>query len=1199
MSNISASAERRRYKRYEITLQGRIGSANGRQSNCLVRDYCSGGFLVQQVRLDGAAATTDFKAGEPVRLDLNTPLAPGSGPVQIQAIVAWVKNDHLGLSLQKPSDTIVKALHRHERISQAKLAGETGSRAGGETRFLAKLRYVAQGILPTLLRSLLVDTEEALLKQADNVSSNNEQQKIFSDLSALEGFRQGDSLTRSILALALDPQSSKIEPDTSTRELSLVDTEEFERWLEASRVATTLNRQFSEKLNAIGSKLAGARSGTDTGVLVVPFEPQHFTDALKDFAKQLELSATSRCVMFDCAARVLSNKLDGFYSKLDAALDAMGAFPRRTEKSVGTSRAVLTPPAENADSVPGDRPQPSSAPVGAEKPKTPVGAIGSSLSGLDQGQIEALVTHGIQQREKLANELMGLVTDTPNMTESLALWLKQLSEPLVREAVSDRGFFQNKQHPLREIVDSLGHLQMFRPRPDRNSEDDPLRHQVSDLLQPIGQGQVDEATLRDIAAAVQKLAGDQSRHYQRNVERVARASEGRDRVRRVRNSVLAELNNRYCGHRVPKVALELLEVGWRAILELAWLNSTDARNRYIGHLQLYDTLVAKLGGDVFDRKSEDVEASRLFESIATELAAVAFDPFRKDAVETRLRAELIGPIRSHPELVEFPRLENESDESGSITPPVGISEKVWAQTLELCMSLKVSDRVCMPDAPDGKQEQRVAWIRDDRQLFVLVDYRGLRTRDIKLAELALCVLERRAELDHADGRLLSDRAVDIILARMEERLVYQAAHDSLTGLLNRQQFHALLEKTMAASGRPSNTGVLLWIDVDQFRLINDIHGYDTGDRLLVAMARKLEQVNGMEVIAGHLGGDRFALLLPDIGLNAGEHCARQICESVRTMSFEESGQVIGLSVSVGLVSISVGQDGFSRLLQAADSTLTVAKAEGGDKVHVYRADDPEITRHKESLHWVVQVDDALDCGDLQLRCQPIVPVLPDLGLLPHYEVLLGVSNGAAKPLPIAEFIHAAERYNRMRAVDRWVAQTVMEWISAHRELMPRLHGFAVNLSGQTASDPSFIKFIRQQFKRTNIDPSWISFEVTETAAVADLSHCAGIIHDLKALGCHIALDDFGSGQASYSYLKELPVDWLKIDGAFVRKIAADHGDYAVVKSINEIGHFMGKKTIAEYVENEEILGLISDIGVDFAQGYAISKPLLMSDLLET
>lgn len=216
----------------------------------------------------------------------------------------------------------------------------------------------------------------------------------------------------------------------------------------------------------------------------------------------------------------------------------------------------------------------------------------------------------------------------------------------------------------------------------------------------------------------------------------------------------------------------------------------------------------------------------------------------------------------------------------------------------------------------------------------------------------------------------------------------------------------------------------------------------------------------------------------------------------------------------------------------------------------------------------------------------------------HFEVLLGVATEDSESLPIAEFIEAAERYNRMRAVDRWVARTVVDWIAAHRSLMPQLHGFAVNLSGQTASDPEFVAYVRDLVQRADIDPSWMSFEVTETAAVADLTAGAGIVQELKKLGFKVALDDFGSGLASYSYLKELPVDWLKIDGVFIRKIAAGRDDYEVVKSINDIGHFLGKQTIAEYVVDDQILSLVRQLGIDFGQGFGISPPMLMEDLVE-
>jgi EAL domain-containing protein (putative c-di-GMP-specific phosphodiesterase class I) len=375
-----------------------------------------------------------------------------------------------------------------------------------------------------------------------------------------------------------------------------------------------------------------------------------------------------------------------------------------------------------------------------------------------------------------------------------------------------------------------------------------------------------------------------------------------------------------------------------------------------------------------------------------------------------------------------------------------------------------------------------------------------------------------------------------------------------------------------------------------------MHGYDLGDELLRAVARLLDKDRGFNVLA-HFAADQFAMLMPEATVDTAVDRAEAICRQVAGEPIDVAGRAFSVSVSIGVVAADAVGPSADQMLKAADDALGVAKRSGGNQAYRYAEDDEAIVRHRSAVNWVVRVDDALANGRLQLRCQPIVPVFPDSGCVPHYEVLLGVQDAQGDSLSIGEFIDAAERYHRMRAVDRWVVRTTVEWAAAHRELMPRFHGFAVNLSGQTASDPGFVEYLRQQLQRTGIDPSWLSLEITETAAIANLSSSAGIVQELKLLGCRVALDDFGSGLASYGYLKELPVDWLKIDGAFVRKIAADSGDYAVVKSINEIGHFLGKETIAEYVSDQRILRLVAEIGVDYVQGFAIAPPGLMDDLV--
>lgn len=1198
---MSEASERRRYPRYQIRLRGLVGPAGGLQSTCVICDYCTGGMLIQLPTDAPRQVSGAFRVGGEAKLNTEFLTPSGPQPFRISARVAWVGGDNVGLAFVAPSEHIVSALQLHDRIARAETGATQAREAGGEARCLARIRHSANGWFPTLVSELLTGTAKELVTTASQLASNVAQQKVFEDIATLERADQVETFIRSLNGVASGDSGQAALPDVGQMEdgeLSLVDTDDFERWLQASRLAKTLEDRFGDVLGSIASRIGAVRGDPAATPAAVPFEPRQLALALKDFAQYADLCDDSRQVLFGHAAELLTRQLGVFYARIDDLLEEMGAPAQRRRYTVelrgpapeDQREGSVEPPSHQA----GQAAEASDAPSAAGM-RSPFQAV---APGLEPAQLARLLANEARRREGLARQMMGAVREIPGLNDSTSEWLQQLDTLLTRSAVADPMFFQDAQHPLRDIIDQLWHLQMFRPSPDAAPDQDPLRNRVNELIGEIADGKPDSASLREVAARLDQEVDEQSKAYLRNVERVAQTSEGRDRVRRARYAVVQEINRRYAGCQVPDVLPELLQVGWQSLLELSWLRAESDRSHHWHLFELLDNLVALLGGEAAQPRPTEDDPRRLLQQVQDELASIAFDPFRRKQVENRLRRLLLFPDHGDRALITMPRLPQDDDTSASPAAPEGVSQRAWQQALERCTELSVGDRLRLLDGESGHRDTRIAWARTDGGLFTLVDHRGLRVRDIDLAELALGVHQKRIDLLADDGRAASERAVDAMLERMEQALSYHTAHDSLTGLINRQQFHAALERVLSELPDDAATGAVLWVDIDQFRLINDIHGYDVGDRLLVAIARQLEAIAGPGLV-GHLGADRFAILRNDIGTTDAEQQAAGLCEAVQQLQVTESGQNIGVTTSVAVVGLNDVAGGFGRLMQAADNALAAAKAGGGNRAYLYREDDPDIARRNEQVHWVAQVDEALDHGHLRLRCQPIVPVRPGGGLVPHYEVLLGVASGSSDPLPVAEFIAAAERYNRMRAVDRWVAGTVIDWIAAHRQLMPALHGFAVNLSGQTASDPSFVDFVRQRFDQTGIDPSWVSFEVTETAAVGDFLRTTGIIQALKAMGCKVALDDFGSGLASYSYLKELPVDWLKIDGVFVRKIASDREDYAVVKSINEIGHFLGKKTIAEYVVDDETLNLVREIGVDFAQGFGISPPLLMDDLAQT
>ncbi len=1201
-----ADEERRRFERHPIELAGQIERPNAAPESCLVCDYCDGGLLLKLAHTATEARTPRIGQRVRVRIELRSPSS--IRPATLLVRVAWTRDDYLGVAFAKTSPALIAALRTHDQLAKGGQCTRSERPRGGTERALTGAREMARKALAGVVPELLARTTADLLSRAAAAPSHNAHQELLDDLGLLEGLLHSHSNPASAFEQALIERPDGPAREGSHGELRLVDPDEFECWLEASRVATLLEQRFSLELSRIGARLAALHGGT--GRAGVPFEPQAFTVALRAVATQLGLGAIARRALFDRAAELLGDQLPELYRDLDQRLDDLEvprAPPGCDQRDMG---GQCRQPAGADSSRTGTSQSESTAPIAARSreamvappPGAQAGCPGiheaqlAVLAPVDPAALEERLTREASQREDLARELVGFVGTAVGTAEARPDWLTWIEASLVREASASQALFQRADHPLLRIVDKLGHLELFCGSTDTGGRPDPLRRRVAELLAPVRQRQPEPKALETVARSLAALADEASHRYQRRVERIVEASQARDRTRRARIAVAEELNRRYAGAQVPELILELLDSGWRAMMERSWLSPAGPSGRGETLLALLDALIGALGGRAHEPARAQLEPAVLCASIIAELSDAALDPFRRAAIASQLRRQLDGPNAPAGRLVTMPRLEVDQDGPQPGPPPSGVPAETWAWSVERCASLRIGDRLRLLDQPAGRQDLRIAWAHDDGKRFTLVDHQGLTSREVGLRELALGLHRQRIELQAVDGRPVSDQAIDRLLDGMQAGLARRAGAASATGLVDRRQFHRELDAAIPGPGRATRSGTLLLLDIDHFRLVNDVHGYDTGDRLLQALGSQLTRTAGAAAL-GHLGADRFAVLLTDVDHDEGTRSAERLCAAVRRLAFDWPGQAIALSASIGIVHLDASGLGAGGILQAAERALRAAKSAGGDQVYVYCGDDPVIARQQASAQWIVEVDSALERGELNLRCQPIVPVFPDPALAPHYEVLLGVRSASQAALPILDFIEAAERYHRMRAVDRWVTRTVIDWMAAHRQQMPALHGFAVNLSGQTAGDAAFVEFARDLIGRKAIDPSWLSFEVTETAAISDLAASSGIIRDLKALGCRVALDDFGSGQASYSYLRALPIDWLKIDGVFVRKIAADKNDYAVVKSINEIAHLLGKRTIAEYVIDAEVLRLVREIGVDYAQGFGISPPRPMDELL--
>ena len=424
---------------------------------------------------------------------------------------------------------------------------------------------------------------------------------------------------------------------------------------------------------------------------------------------------------------------------------------------------------------------------------------------------------------------------------------------------------------------------------------------------------------------------------------------------------------------------------------------------------------------------------------------------------------------------------------------------------------------------------------------------------------------------------------------LNRRLSYHASHDILTGLVNRREFEHRLERALKSTGANETSYVVCYVDLDQFKIINDTCGHAAGDAVLGQAGTLLKSKVRWRDTLSRIGGDEFGILLESCSLDEALRTAETLREAVRNFRFTWEDRTFRLGASIGVVPITADTGDVASLMSAAESACQAAKEFGRNRVHSFEENDIDLMRRRREMQWASRINAALEEGRFDIYRQVIRPLQNDEEGL-HYEILLRMRDETGKIISPDNFIAAAERYGLMPTIDRWVIQHTFRWLVTSADERQKLAMCAINLSGQSLGDDKFLPYVIEEFHSSGLDASKICFEITETAAIASFSQANRFIRALKELGCKFSLDDFGTGMSSFGYLKHFPVDFLKIDGSFVKEILRDPIDREMVRSINEIGHLTGKKTIAEFAENDEIIEMLRNLGVDYAQGYGVSMP---------
>lgn len=786
--------------------------------------------------------------------------------------------------------------------------------------------------------------------------------------------------------------------------------------------------------------------------------------------------------------------------------------------------------------------------------------------------------------DQLFQALLNEVSLTPNVKS----YLESIKLPLMALTLQDPTFLDSENHPARDLLNQLITLDsaVGQNKVVKNTQ---VRQVLDQLMERVAHSSITNPDIFNKAnEELKEISGPIVKSKEANIRRVIEVYQGKEKLEKARQKIQYAINNRLKGKPVPKVIQDLLDSGWQHLLVISELNDdTENRLRYLESLDQLLNWYADINTIPQDQRHQ-IETELDF--INSKLETVSTNAFFHNKVMQELRQTLIG-VGSPPEKKSFITTLYEGKE---VEPRK--EKNIDRRHLEIDQ-FETGDWFTFSLQKEDFEPLKLVWIGELPEIFVFVNRDGYKKQELSRNNLAE-LLESGAvtQIENLDEPVM-DRATTTMLQQMQEKLMHSVSHDPTTNLPNRKRFISLVKDHIHQYSQSNH--VLGYLEIEDFRIITNVCGVAGGDQLLIQVADTINHSFKNGIIA-RLGDKTFGFLIHNANAGEGQEKTKQLRDTINKTSFQWNDKSYTISVTIGLVPILEGGiHNVEELLQKADTVNISAKRAGHNRIRMFEENDETLKLQTDIHEWAGRIDRIFAENRLFARCQMIAPINPDKNTHSHYEILLGVRDDDGKIIPPDSFIPAVERCQRMPEIDRWIVENVFAWIVDNRRYFDSIGGFAINLSGQSLNSEDFLNFLKDRLSLQDIPPEKITFEVTETVAAGSLVFTKRFIKEIKHFGCKFSLDDFGTGYSSYSYLKSLDVDYLKIDGSFIKDIANSPTDMVMVNSMNEIAHSLEMETIAEYVENMTIHAILKEIGVDFAQGWGIQKPILLADLTQS
>lgn len=1235
---------KREHTRHIINHAATLILNDGIRIECYIQNYSSGGlFLTAPNRgyLDlphGTIAKVAVKTNTDTKqAPINTVHAHGGGV----GVAFLNKEDELLQYLQSASTTL------QSKYKQDSSPNKPDGMGTNEIAIVNWIHSTTKQFLKSRYANFIKSAHDNLFEAADHSDNNQTQSMLYDAYNSLRQHQEEieHQFLNNIDSSFVQFRNNNITDTGQTKEtpqepeLELVAEEDFEEWVSVVSLTRNLEPELASKLHLVENSLSflAKRYINDDKN---PVSPYSLLWSLKKSFINLDIPLQAKKSLFTSFHDNILQEIGSLLEEINLYLDMKGITKRAQAESTkeqpktSTAQTKAGPHSSNNAKISQRLSNTLSSLLNFVSRKTATGTI-EEVSGQTASKEEVVqslanistvgqrsiinkieeqladstpnghtgtIDSNTRQTIQITEQILGSLQQDSQINPTIQELIESLKIPLVKEAINNPMLLNDSSHPGNKLLEAIGKLSPYLATEKQSSSTKEFLHRtVEDISRLAEQGT--QLDIRQVTSHLENIIDERKNNLKSNLSIVAQSCEQEEQYRSAWDTVFGLLCSKLTHEETPLVIVQLLQLGWAGLLVHAISTFGETNKNVIRLIGVVDLLL-----DVFNTKKQIKPMTTIQTEYMVKVIKDGFAKYPLHASDTkqylaRLKDILESGGAKHSDIahkrvrIDKNQIRQLLDQQSTPQSEETLNKDIENSWLDLVAGIKLDDWIIEQSTQGHARMLNLAWKNQNSTRYVFVDGEGDKKLDAKHHHLAYMFKKRQCSLLE-DGRIpIVERAVDRVLKNTFEQIKDESDIDDLTGLFRRNAFKKKISDLLRITDDAGDQHIVLKMHIDQFSSIIDLHGQRAGDEFLQTVSSILKNYLPKHAILARVGSTRFGALIKNCSPDEGYYFAETQRRALENLRFTWDNEVMSTTFSIGMVHVDATIPSATEVMKMASTACQTAIESGGNCTKPFIPSVESLTNNDTKTSSSLDIEKALTNNNLTLFAQPISALFFADDEEHHYEILLRVKNGDGSWSGPDELIHSAEKNNCMQTVDRWVINQTFSWLeNNHKEINNT--GISINLSAQSMDDDKFFTFLNNHLDSSPFPNNKITFEITESSLIKHVDQARMLVEKIKDKGCKFSLDDFGTGYASYSYLKDFPVDRVKIDGIFIKDILTESSSYAMVKSITDVSHYMGKKVVAEYVESEAVLVALRELEVDFAQGYYVGHPVPIKNLIQ-